>query len=92
MLDIPILFITAAWRKWRRAAARRKDFKTALAHNRVHTYECLDSRLVGGTWCCPSCNTIHGCVSHNQFTGRQFPACCEFKEGHRLHRSHATDI
>lgn len=87
-----IRHIATRWQAMRSRIARRAAFNRALAHNKRHTYACYDLRVVGGTWMCPTCGTVHECVSHNVFTGRQFPACCEFAEGHRLYRCHATGL
>lgn len=84
--------IATSWKAARSRIAKRVAFNRALVHNKRHTYACDDLRVVGGTWMCPTCGTVHECVSHNAFTGRQFPACCEFDEGHRLHRRHATGL
>ena len=84
--------IATSWKAARSRIAKRVAFNRALAHNKRHTYACDDLRVVGGTWMCPTCGTVHECVSHNAFTGLQFPACCEFAEGHRLHLRHATGM
>lgn len=91
MLDIPIIAARAIARKLRKYAARRRSYRNALAHNKRHMYSGNPGR-VGGTWCCPTCNTVHGCVAWNAFTGRQFPACCEFEAGPRQHKIHATGL
>lgn len=71
-------------------AAREARFAAALAYNRLHTYS--GHRQVSGTWMCPDCNKVHACVSHNAFYGRQFPACCQHPEGHRIDKKYATQI
>ena len=44
-------------------------------------------------WMCPTCNKVHKHTSWNCLDGLQYPACCTFAEGHRLHyRLHATKL
>ncbi len=71
---------------------KRHKFKRALKYNKEHTFSSDGKSAVGGTWCCPTCNAIHECISNNKITGRQFPACCEFEEGHRMFSEHATGL
>jgi hypothetical protein len=52
--------------------ARRRAFKTALSFNRLHTY--VGPNVVGGSWMCPSCGAVHGCISTSHLSGRQFHA------------------
>lgn len=67
----------------RRAADAR--FNAALAFNKLYTYTVGEPR-----WMCPTCNTVHKNSSYSVFDGLHYPACCEFGEGNRLDRRHAT--
>jgi len=71
-------------------SARAARFAAALAFNKLHTYSFSSSRA--GEWMCPSCHRIHKTIAMSVFSGRQFPACCGFAEGHRLDQQHATGI
>jgi hypothetical protein len=79
--------IVRLFRQWR---SRRAAFRAALAFNRHHTY--AGATNVGGMWQCPDCGRRHHCISWSAFTGRNFPDCCGFKQGHRLDRRHATGL
>lgn len=93
-----IQILQEAWRLYRekkRNAAREKlFFDVALAFNRVHTYQGTN-----GKWMCPKCHRVHDSINAADpmsiyLTGRQYPACCDFPEGHRLNfafAGYATD-
>jgi len=94
MLEIPFNLVRAVWRmvtkRFTEKTEEQRKFDVALAYNKLHTFAGPD--LNAGAWCCPTCNKVHACVAHSVFTGRQFPACCEFEAGHRLHSQHATGL
>lgn len=93
-------------REDRKANEARRDKRDLARHfNRLYTYGGKyfkpTGRLPGtamfgvlpedvGAWMCPECNTIHRPVSCSVFSGLQFPACCSFREGHRLGDEFAT--
>jgi hypothetical protein len=66
-------------------------YDAALAFNTIWTYDApspLESR-----WMCPLCNSVHKFTGEiTVFTGLQFPACCNFPEGHRQFKCHATTL
>jgi hypothetical protein len=78
-----ITFLRRAWRLHReeQAKLRRKQELANIAKtfNDRHTYRALEGR-----WMCPSCNAIHAQDGYSYFTGRLFPACCEYSSGDRL--------
>lgn len=77
----------ARLRAWR---ARRRWFQTAVAYNAMHTFEY--SGPCAATWMCPNCHSVHRSAVTNKFSGRQFPACCQFEAGGRLERRHAISF
>lgn len=71
----------AAFRR-RKKAHQDAKFNAALAFNNLHTYS-VGSRA---EWMCPICNAIHPTTGSTVWTGRQFPACCDFQAGHRQYK------
>jgi hypothetical protein len=86
-----ILFVKEAWalavKRHRENDRRRRMYAAARAFNDLH---CHTSRT--GRWMCPDCNNIHDALPEvSVFTGLQYPRCCRYAEGHRLHEDwHAT--
>jgi len=87
------------------AALARRKWKLAKQFNKLYTYGGTyfePTKILPGTaifgllpddvaaWMCPTCNKIHRAVSCSAFSGLQFPACCGFREGHRLGDAYAT--
>ncbi len=70
-------------------AAVQARYAAALAFNSIWTYDAPTP--AAARWMCPVCNKVHLCTGElTVFTGLQFPACCNFIEGHRQFKSHAT--
>lgn len=86
-------------------SAKKTKWRLAKDFNRLYTYRGHyfqpTGRLPGtamfgdppedvAAWMCPGCNAVHRPVSCSVFSGLQFPACCNFQEGHRLGDVFAT--
>lgn len=77
-------------KKRKEARIKAKYYKAALAFNALHCHTGDD------LWMCPECNKVHSSDTTKTkkwgwLTGRQYPACCRFLNGHRLeYEDHAT--
>ena len=68
----------------------RRRYRLALEFNRRATLKTQWKN--NGQWMCPTCNRVHNSNGWTPWTGSQYPACCDFQEGHRTYwKLHATD-
>lgn len=90
-------FFSTAWElaKARNAERVRKKrfFAVAAVFNKEHSYTAEPDDVMRQHWMCPTCNRIHKTTDSSMWTGLQFPACCEFRAGHRWSDpAHACEV
>lgn len=55
--------------------------KEAMRFNKKHT---LKTQYQTGQWMCSTCGKVHKSIGWTFWTGSQYPACCDYLEGHRV--------
>ncbi|WP_145974283.1 hypothetical protein [Stenotrophomonas pictorum] len=88
--------ILQTWKEARQIAAEKRrieglaaaKLQAALHFNNLHAYHHKGRQ----EWMCPFCNRIHPRLQEiSVLTGYQYPACCDFPEGHKQYKSHGYE-